>query len=323
MSRRTPKGRAIDGIILLDKPLDISSNKALQIVKRLFNAQKAGHTGSLDPLATGMLPICFGEATKVSSFLLESNKNYQTTATLGQVTTTGDAEGEILKKRAIPVLNTMEINTTLAKFKGRINQLPPMYSALKHQGQPLYKLARKGIEIERKRRQITIFDLVLSGYTTNSISLQISCSKGTYIRTLVEDIGESLGCGAYVSMLRRTAVDPFYDHKMVSLETLETDAAEKKNIDQFLLPIDAGLSHFQAVTLTEKETIAYLYGQTVTIEKPFTHLKEQITPNPTTTYLRTYDYRERFLGISILSDNQYIVPKRLMVKQNNDHHKDK
>jgi len=315
MSRRKPKGRALDGILLLDKPLGISSNKALQIVKRLFNAQKAGHTGSLDPLATGMLPICFGEATKVSSFLLESNKSYQTTATLGKITTTGDAEGEVLQERTIPTLNESDINNTLATFKGSINQTPPMYSALKHQGQPLYKLARKGIEIERKHRQITIFDLTLSNHTTHSLSLHVSCSKGTYIRTLVEDIGEALGCGAYVSMLKRTMVDPFYDHKMVSLDTLEKYAAEGKNIDQFLLSTDTGLSHFQAITLTEKATIAYLYGQSVEIDPSFSHLKEELTDPSITTYLRTYDYRKRFLGVSTLSDHKNIVPKRLMVKQ--------
>ncbi len=315
MSRRKPKGRALDGILLLDKPLGISSNKALQIVKRLFNAQKAGHTGSLDPLATGMLPICFGEATKVSSFLLESNKSYQTTATLGKVTTTGDAEGEILQERTIPPLNESDINNTLATFKGSISQTPPMYSALKHQGQPLYKLARKGIEIERKHRQITIFDLTLSNYTAHSLSLHVSCSKGTYIRTLVEDIGEALGCGAYVSLLRRTTVDPFYDHKMVSLNTLEEYAAEGKNIDQFLLSTDTGLSHFQAITLTEKATIAYLYGQSVAIDPSFSLLKEESTDPSITTYLRTYDYRKRFLGVSTLSDHKNILPKRLMVKQ--------
>jgi tRNA pseudouridine55 synthase len=315
MSRRKPKGRALDGIILLDKPLGISSNKVLQIVKRLFKAQKAGHTGSLDPLATGMLPICFGEATKVSSFLLESNKSYQTTATLGKVTTTGDAEGEILQERTIPALNKVEINNILATFKGSISQIPPMYSALKHQGQPLYKLARKGIEIERKRRQITIFDLTLSSHTSLILSLHVSCSKGTYIRTLVEDIGEALGCGAYVSMLRRISLDPFYDHKMVSLDMLEEYITEGKNIDQFLLPTDAGLSHFQAITLTEKATTAYLYGQSVAVEPPFSYPKEDITDPNATTYLRTYDYRERFLGVSTLSDHNNIVPKRLMVKQ--------
>lgn len=316
MSRRKPKGRSIDGILLLDKPLGLSSNKALQIVKRLFNAQKAGHTGSLDPLATGMLPICFGEATKVSSFLLESNKSYQTTATLGKITTTGDAEGKVLQKRSIPTLNKTEIDITLNTFKGNISQIPPMYSALKHQGQPLYKLARQGIEIERKRRQVTIFDLTLTNHTSHSLSLEVTCSKGTYIRTLVEDIGKSLDCGAYVSMLRRTAVDPFYNN-MVSLATLEKYIAEEKNIDQFLLPIDAGLSHFQAVTLTEQATIAYLYGQTVTLPVHFSTLKKaEASP---ITYLRTYDNHKRFLGVSTLSDEQTIVPKRLMTKQNNNH----
>ena len=317
MSRRNPKGRALNAIFLLDKPLGISSNRALQRVKRLFNAQKAGHTGSLDPLATGMLPICFGEATKVSSFLLESNKSYQTTATLGKVTTTGDAEGEVLNERAIPELNEDEINTVLTTFKGSISQLPPMYSALKHQGQPLYKLARKGIEIERKRRQINIFDLTLAEKTDYSLSLHVSCSKGTYIRTLVEDIGEALGCGAYVSMLRRTIVEPFTAYEMITLETLEKHIEEGKSIDQFLLPIDTGLSHFQAVTLTEKATTAYLYGQTIVIEEEpiFAYLKDIPSNEDSVVYLRTYDYHEQFLGVSVLSDHKNIVPKRLMIKQ--------
>ncbi len=304
---RKKKGRAIDGILLLDKPLGISSSRALQIVKRLFNAQKAGHTGSLDPLASGMLPICLGEATKVSAFLLESNKTYLTTATLGKTTSTGDAEGEILSKSEVPKLNDKIIATSLDKFKGEISQTPPMYSALKHKGQPLYKLARQGIEIERKTRTINIFDIVLHEQTEKTLTLEVSCSKGTYIRTLVEDIGHDLGCGAYVSMLRRTTVTPFENYKMTSLETL-TELAEAGDIDSELLSIDSGLSNFPAVTLNEENTALYMFGQTVTADKP--------NPTPKPTYLRTYSHSGLFLGVSTPAEDNKVVPKRLMTNQN-------
>ena len=305
MARRK-KGRVIDGILLLDKPLGISSNKALQIVKRLFNAQKAGHTGSLDPLATGMLPICLGEATKVSAFLLESDKTYLTTATLGQTTSTGDAEGEILNEFEVPKLSDKIIATSLNKFKGKISQIPPMHSALKHQGQPLYKLARQGIEIARKKRNITIFDIILHEQTKETLTLEVSCSKGTYIRTLVEDIGHELGCGAYVSMLRRTTVTPFEKHNMVSLEAL-TELAETGDIDSKLLSIDSGLSNFPAVTLNEENTALYMFGQTVSVDKPL--------PTPKPTYLRTYNHNGLFLGVSTTTDDNKIAPKRLMTNQ--------
>ena len=212
MARRS--FRKLNGILLLDKALGVSSNKALQDARFLYQAEKAGHTGSLDPLASGMLPICFGEATKVSGLLLDSSKRYQTTATLGFVSTTGDEEGEKLNARAIPALNPDFLESVLSRFRGSIHQIPPMYSALKKDGQPLYKLARQGLEVERKPRQVTIYQLQLLGFSENSLQLDVVCSKGTYIRTLVEDIGEALGCGAYVSRLHRVSVDPFAEQRL-------------------------------------------------------------------------------------------------------------
>ncbi|WP_206460869.1 tRNA pseudouridine(55) synthase TruB, partial [Acinetobacter baumannii] len=201
--------RHISGVFLLNKPLGLSSNAALQKVRWLYRAQKAGHTGALDPLATGLLPICLGEATKFSHYLLDSTKRYQTTVRLGQTTTTGDVEGDILQERPIPVLSKELIEQTLEKFRGDIQQVPPMYSALKKEGKPLYELARKGIEIEREARPVTIYALELIEFTENSITLDVTCSKGTYIRVLGEDIGEALGCGGHLTMLHRIQTGHF------------------------------------------------------------------------------------------------------------------
>lgn len=210
--------RRVDGILLLDKPEGMTSNRALQRVKHLFAARKAGHTGSLDPLATGLLPLCFGEATKVSGFLLEADKRYRVTCRLGITTTTGDREGEPLQRRPVPVLDDAAITAVLQRFIGRIEQVPPMYSALKHKGERLYHLARQGIEVERAPRAVTIHDLVLLARGEEELELEVHCSKGTYVRTLCEDIGEALGCGAHVTALRRTALGPFVDVSMVTLE---------------------------------------------------------------------------------------------------------
>lgn len=297
MARRR-KGRPISGILLLDKPLGISSNRALQNAKHHYKAQKAGHTGSLDPLATGMLPLCFGEATKVSSFLLDSDKTYLTTATLGRTTSTGDAEGEILEEKSIPLLDKDRIEAALDQYRGAITQIPPMHSALKHKGKPLYELARQGIEIERKQRHVVIHQLTLLSYTETTLELEVSCSKGTYIRTLVEDIGRDLGCGAFVSMLHRTQVNPFDNKNMVSWDTVE--ALEGEALDQLLLPIDAGLSQFPEVTLDEKQTIALLYGQAIGIAVP------------DASYIRIYNPSRVFLGMGVPDGERLLKPKRIM-----------
>ncbi|OQX45033.1 MAG: tRNA pseudouridine(55) synthase TruB, partial [Candidatus Sedimenticola endophacoides] len=206
---RRPRGRDVQGILLLDKPLGVTSNKALQRVKQIFFARKAGHTGSLDPEAGGLLPICFGGATKVSAYLLDADKRYWVRVRLGETTTTADAEGELLRTRPVEGVTEALLGDALARFRGEIQQIPPMYSALKHQGERLYKLAREGVEVERKPRTITIYELKLLAWESPHLELEVRCSKGTYIRTLAEDIGEVLGCGAHVAALRRTGLGPY------------------------------------------------------------------------------------------------------------------
>jgi tRNA pseudouridine55 synthase len=200
--------RPLDGVLLFDKPLELSSNDALQKVRRLFQAEKAGHTGTLDPLATGLLPICFGEATKFSSALLDADKTYRALLRLGQTTSTGDAEGEIIAEHPVDIQQS-DVDAALAKFRGEIQQLPPMHSALKHQGKPLYEYIRKGETLEREPRSVTIHELKLNNFNGNEMDITVRCSKGTYIRTLAEDIGAALGCGAHLIGLRRTAIAHF------------------------------------------------------------------------------------------------------------------
>ncbi len=229
--------RALDGILLLDKPLHLSSNQALQKVKHLFQAKKAGHTGSLDPLATGMLPICFGKATKLAQSLLGADKKYTVTGKLGEVTLTGDAEGEVIQTRPVPEMTLENLQIALARFKGEISQIPPMYSAIKLNGKPLYELARQGITVERQARVITVYAIELKELALPFITLDVHCSKGTYIRTLIQDLGEVLGCGAYVSALRRTCVGQFLENQMVTMEQLKAwfEASGLSELDQQLL----------------------------------------------------------------------------------------
>ncbi len=296
--RKKKKGLPVNGILLLNKPAGISSNHALQQVKHLFQAQKAGHTGSLDPLASGMLPICFGEATKFSSFLLNADKRYTTTATLGITTTTGDSEGEILKRETPPALEKELIEATLNKFRGSIEQVPPMFSALKHQGKPLYELARQGIEIKRKSRKVNIHQLTLITHTNSTLKLEVECSKGTYIRTLVEDIGQELGCGAHVSCLHRNQVSPFAKQTMHTLESLQhMDQAHRDNL---LLPIDAGLQELPQIVLNNNQCKDLFYGRPIAIKLP------------TTAFIRIYNQQHQFLGVGITNDNQKLQPKRLI-----------
>ena len=226
--RKTPRGRSVNGILLLDKPLGITSNDALQRVKRVYHAQKAGHTGSLDPLAGGLLPVCFGSATKLSTYLLDADKRYLVRVRLGVTTTTGDAEGEVQHTRRVDQVTQQAVLDLLPRFTGRIQQLPPMYSALKHQGKRLYELARQGIEVEREPREITIYSLQLVDFALPEFELDVVCSKGTYVRTLAEDMGEALGCGAHVIGLRRTGVGPYGENAMVGMAALQT-AAETRH----------------------------------------------------------------------------------------------
>ncbi len=296
--------RQVSGILLLDKPIGLTSNAALQSVKRLYQARKAGHCGSLDPLATGLLPICLGEATKISGFLLDANKTYRFVCRLGVVTTTGDAEGEVLDTRPVGPLETGRVAAALANFSGEIEQVPPMYSALKHQGQRLYRLARQGKEVERQPRKVFIHELRLLGLEADRLTCRVTCSKGTYVRTLAEDIGSALGCGAHVTELRRIEVEPFDAARMVALDTLTAQAElGLAALDELLLPMDAALPGWPAVRLPA-DTAYYLgLGQSVS------------TPEaPRRGWVRLYQ-RDRFLGVGeILADGR-VAPRRLMRKE--------
>ena len=257
------------GVLLLDKPRGISSNAALQKAKNLFRAKKAGHTGSLDPLATGMLPICFGEATKMSTYLLASDKSYRTTARLGVITDSGDSDGAVIETRELAQPFTrQQLEAELVKLRGPIEQVPPMYSALKHRGQRLYKLARQGIEVKRDARPVTIHDLHLESLQTDAVTLSVSCSKGTYIRTLVEDLGQALGCGAHITMLRRTSVDPYVGLPMLTLEELEKrQKSGETALDKCLLPLDSALDHLPGVTLDRTEAGFFRNGGRFPVER--------------------------------------------------------
>lgn len=271
---RKSKGRRIDGVFLLDKPQGMSSNAALQRVKRIYGAAKAGHTGALDPLATGMLPICLGEATKFSQYLLDSDKRYRTTAKLGIRTDSSDADGEVIETKPVPTVTPEQINALLeTHFSGQIEQVPSMYSALKHNGQPLYKLARKGIEVEVKPRQVTIYEIRLLDLREDEVDLEVYCSKGTYIRSIVEDLGLMLGCGAHVSYLRRFETGAYRAEQMMELAALEALVEESKDLDEggiqarldtLLLPPWSAIESLPVLELSEAQARTLQYGQTCT-----------------------------------------------------------
>ncbi|MGA2654542.1 MAG: tRNA pseudouridine(55) synthase TruB [Gammaproteobacteria bacterium] len=291
--------RALNGILLLDKSIGYTSNQALQVVKRLFNAEKAGHTGSLDPLASGMLPICFGQTTKFSQFLLEANKTYEVTARLGQKTTTGDAEGEIIAEHEVPEFTLDTLNEACMSFRGKISQVPSMYSALKVKGQVLYKLARKGITIERPSRQVMIEHLDLLDYSKPELKMRVACSKGTYIRTLVEDLGDKLGCGAYVSELRRSSIAGLSHLKMYDLATLENIAQE--TLDSCLIPLSAALQGFPMATMSRTAVHYLQQGQAVAIQDASFQQK----------WVQLY-YNGQFFGMGEVLPDGKIAPSRLL-----------
>lgn len=302
MGRRRAKGRDVNGILLLDKPSGITSNDALQQVKRLYFARKAGHTGSLDPLASGVLPICMGEATKVSAFLLDADKYYRVRCQLGVRTSTGDAEGEVLETRAVAGYSRQQLEAVLEQFRGSIEQIPPMYSALKHQGQRLYKLARQGVEVERQPRSVQIHTLKLTGQGDDWIDIEVHCSKGTYVRTLVEDIGEKLGCGAHVSALRRTGVGPYDDSGLVSIAALEQlKQDDLAAMDRLLLPIESALTQWPDVSLSSDAAFYLQQGQAVLVPHA-----------PTSGWVRLYQRDHTFLGMGEILDDGRVAPRRLM-----------
>lgn len=297
--------RALSGILLLDKPKSFSSNAALQKVRWLLNAQKGGHTGSLDPLATGVLPLCFGEATKFSRYLLDADKSYEALIKLGITTDTADAEGQVLECRPVAV-DSEAVEQALQQFRGNIMQVPPMHSALKKDGQPLYKLARAGEVVERQARPVSIYELQLLELDGDQLRIFVSCSKGTYIRTLAEDIGQLLGCGGHVAELRRISAGPFDLGQAVELQTL-IDLQEQQGseaLDQFLLGSDAGLLHWDKVELSQNSSFYWQNGQAV-----------RVPGAPGDGMLRVYNHQQEFIGVGEIDDDGQLAPRRLIRSQ--------
>ena len=300
--QRKKRGRDISGILILDKPAGLSSNQVLQRVKRIYNANKAGHTGSLDVPATGLLPICLGEATKVSAYLLDADKIYRARCKLGITTTTGDAAGEVLETKAVPNITKTDLKTVLQNFIGEIEQVPPMYSALKHNGKRLYELAYQGIEVKRNPRKISIYRLALLELSGDEFEIEVYSSKGTYIRTLAQDIGHELGCGAHIISLRRSGSGPFQEQQMVTLDQLE-EIADKgsEKLDSLLLPMDLALSDFPEVHLSEHVAYYLCQGQAVT------------APGlPNEGCLRIYNNFDQFIGLGEVTGDGRVAPKRLI-----------
>jgi tRNA pseudouridine55 synthase len=292
----------VDGVLLLDKPVGLSSNDALIKAKRILNAKKAGHTGTLDPFATGLLPLCFGEATKFSQDLLEADKTYLTTVHLGQRTDTGDTEGQVLESRDVNVTQE-QIEAVLEKFRGPIDQVPPMYSALKRDGKPLYEYAREGITLEREARRVTIHELEFVSYEAPFLKLKVTCSKGTYIRVLGEDIGAALGCGAHLNALRRVQVGALTTDRMITLEELAAHEAPLS----LLSPVDTLLSSFPRIVLTEALAKRFLNGQRLPLGKE----PEVQLPSTYTGRVRVY-HDERLLGTALLQEYGILAPERLI-----------
>lgn len=309
MARRR-KGRPVNGVILLDKPTGISSNDALQKVKRIYFAEKAGHTGALDPLATGMLPICLGEATKFSQFLLDSDKKYRVIARLGERTNTSDSDGEVVEVRPVNV-DADKLQACIDSFRGETEQVPSMFSALKYQGRPLYEYAREGIEVPREARKITVYAIELLRFENHEVEMEVHCSKGTYIRTIVDDLGEMLGCGAHVTYLRRTAVARYPYENMVTLEQLNElleqahrdGVAPKELLDPLLLPMDTAVQELPEVNLVPQLADMIQHGQAVQVFGVQTEGMVRLTSGD----------NKLFLGVGEMDDDGKIAPKRLVV----------
>ena len=306
MVRKLCNGRNINGIVLLDKATGQSSNYALQRVKRLLNANKAGHTGSLDPLATGVLPLCLGEATKISQFLLEADKRYLVKVVLGERTDSGDSNGVTLKVQKRIDVEHEALVVALKKFEGKIQQLPPMHSALKHKGVPLYKFARKGVNVERKLRSITIHRIILLNFENNIADIDVTCSKGTYIRTLADDLGKTLGCGAHVGQLRRIQAGRFTIDNCVKLDDLE--AIEQSRgldaLDELLIPMDQAITEMPRVLLERKKAKQIKSGQAVLLDEA-----------PERGLVRLYEDKS-FIGIGVINVEGKVAPRRLVATEN-------
>jgi tRNA pseudouridine55 synthase len=312
LARSRKRGRSVNGIFLLDKPLGLSSNHALQRVRRLFDANKAGHTGALDPLATGVLPICLGEATKFSQFLLDSDKGYRSTFTLGVRTESGDCDGGDVSRTDASGISLQQINQAVETFRGEIQQVPSMYSALKHNGQPLYKLARQGIEVERAARTLNIYDYQIIDFRPGEIAeldVEVRCSKGTYIRCLADDLGQMLGCGAHVSALHRTLAGPFHETETISLEALQElrESFEPEQLDHLLKPMDIPVADRMAVELSEDVAAYFQMGQEVMSTQAFRNGQEG-------DIVRVFREGGAFLGVATVTEEGKIAPKRLVVE---------
>lgn len=311
MSRPRRRGRDVHGVLLLDKPGGLSSNDALQKVKRLYNANRAGHTGALDPLATGMLPICLGEATKFSQYLLDSDKRYRVIARLGQRTDTSDADGNIVEERPV-TFSAQELESALESFRGETQQVPTMFSALKYQGKPLYEYARQGIVVPREARPITVYELLFIRHEGLELELEVHCSKGTYIRTIIDDLGEKLGCGAHVSYLRRLAVSKYPVERMVTLEQLTALRAQADEeavdlsvvLDPLLMPMDSPASDFPVVNIPPVTAGYFKNGQPVRVADVPLHGLVRVTEGD----------EQKFIGMGEIDDEGRVAPRRLVVE---------
>ncbi len=305
MARRR-KGRNISGVLLLNKPTGISSNKALQRVRAMLNASKGGHTGNLDPMATGLLPLCFGEATKFSSYLLDADKAYIACARLGQITDSGDADGEIIQQRPVPEITEEQIRQVMDQFTGDIEQVPPMYSALKQNGQPLYKLAREGKTVERKPRPVTIFQIELISWQSPDLTFSVRCSKGTYVRTLAEDMAEVLGPGAHLISLHRTHTGGFAADAMIDMDKLQSERDQELSLDGYLMSPDVLVAHFPQKNLSVAESQRILHGQDVTNDAELSGM------------VRLYDAEDQFIGLAEATNAGRLQPRRIVVTEQND-----
>lgn len=313
MAKRKPRGRPLDGILVLNKPAGITSNDALQRAKYLFFAAKAGHTGSLDPLATGVLPICFGEATKFTQFLLNADKGYLSTFRFGVTTKTGDADGDVTSEQDAGSLTEAQVEIALESFRGDILQVPSMYSALKKDGQPLYKLAREGIEVEREARPVTIYSYRLLAFRPGKhpeADVEIRCSKGTYVRTLAEDLGQALGCGAHVIKLHRHIAGAFTDSQAVSLEQLEKmrEGCRGEDLDHLLQPVDTAVAHLMSVELEASTAWYFRRGQPVMAAGAYREAVEG-------DIVRIFDNSGDFIGVGEMLEDGRLAPRRLVVEQ--------
>ena len=313
---RKRRGRDVSGIIVIDKPAGPSSNDVVQSVKRLFGARKVGHTGSLDPLATGVLPLCLGEATKFSQYLLESDKRYHAKVRLGVATNSGDADGEVIAEREVGEITRAAIDSALDAFRGPIEQVPSMFSAVKHHGKPLYKLARQGVEVEREARSVTVYTNEIVAFEGDELVLDIHCSKGTYVRNIAHDLGEQLGCGAHVHALRRTQAGPYLEADLVTLAELEAVRGEGRSLDELLRPVATAVGQWPPVELADAPAFYLKQGQPVFVPHA-----------PTCGWVRLYERRighgqdhpandaadGEFLGVGEILEDGRVAPRRLVV----------